>query len=153
MTTQTLATRAPHPSNEQEPPMSRFAFAHVLASFVLAVASTASSAAVGAEASPFGLWARGDGRAKVRIERCGPDLCAVNTWIRADTKGEKAGDKLVMKVTPNGGSAWSGTAFDPQRDMNFRFSMTVGASAMTTRGCMLAGLLCKDMGWTRLAGE
>ncbi len=103
--------------------------------------------------SPFGLWARGDGNARVRIERCGSDLCAINTWIREGTKGEKAGDKLVMTVEPAGTGRWTGTAFDPQRDLSYRLTMTVGATSMTTRGCIVAGLLCKDMGWTRLGGE
>ena len=106
-----------------------------------------------AEPSPFGMWARGDGKAKVRIERCGADLCAINTWIREGTGDEKAGDKLVMSVKPAGIGRWSGTAFDPQRDMSYRLTMTVHETTMTTRGCIVAGLLCKDMGWTRLSGE
>jgi uncharacterized protein (DUF2147 family) len=113
--------------------------------------SLAHSAA--AEPSPFGLWARGDGSAKVRIERCGADLCAVNTWIREGTDGEKTGDKLVMSVVRSGAGLWTGSAFDPQRDLNYRMTMTVGETSMTTRGCIVAGLLCKDMGWTRLTGE
>jgi uncharacterized protein (DUF2147 family) len=118
----------------------------------LATLSTSSGAAV-AEPSPFGLWARGDGKARVRIERCGSDLCAVNTWIREGTKGEKAGDRLVMSVAPAGAGRWTGTAFDPQRDMSYRLTMAVRDASMTTRGCVLAGLLCKDMAWTRLSGE
>lgn len=105
-----------------------------------------------AEPSPFGTWARGDGNAKVRIERCGADLCAVNTWIREGTDGEKVGDKLVMTVEPNGAGRWTGTAFDPQRDLSYRLTMTVRDTSMTTRGCIVAGLLCKNMGWTRLSG-
>ena len=70
-----------------------------------------------ADPSPLGMWARGDGKAKVRVERCGSDICAVNTWIRAGTKGEKAGDVLVMSVKPDDPGHWSGTAFDRQRDL------------------------------------
>jgi len=103
--------------------------------------------------SPFGLWARGDGKATVRVERCGSDLCATNTWIREGTKGEKAGDVLVMSVMPNDTNHWSGTAFDRQRDLTYRMTLTVGETEMTTRGCVLAGIICKDMGWTRLAGK
>lgn len=105
------------------------------------------------EPSPFGMWARGDGNARVRIERCGSDICAINTWIRAGTGSEKAGDKLVMSVAPAGPGRWSGTAFDPQRDMSYRLTMTVQPTSMTTRGCIVAGLLCKDMGWTRLSAD
>ena len=45
------------------------------------------------------------------------------------------------------------SAFDPQRDLSYRLTMTVRETSMTTRGCIVAGLLCKDMGWTRLSGE
>ncbi len=106
-----------------------------------------------AEPSPFGLWARGDGKAKVRIERCGGDICAINTWIREGTSGEKAGDRLVMSVAPSGAGRWTGTAFDPQRDLDYRLTMTVQEATMTTRGCVVAGLICKDMGWTRLSRD
>jgi uncharacterized protein (DUF2147 family) len=111
------------------------------------------TALVAAEPTPFGEWARGDGLAHVRIERCGADLCAVNTWIKAGTSGEHTGDKLVMSVKPAGPARWSGTAFDPQRDLSYRISIDLAATRMTTHGCVLAGLLCKDMGWTRLAAE
>ncbi len=97
-----------------------------------------------------GEWSRGDGKARVRIAPCGDDLCAVNTWIRPDVTGEKVGDRLVMTVRAAGADTWEGKAFDPQRHMTFRMRIDVGAQAMTTHGCVLGGLLCKTMGWTRL---
>lgn len=126
---------------------------HAAIAAATAVLLTPPPGFAAAEPSPFGLWARGDGKAKVRIERCGSDICAVNTWIREGSEGEKAGDRLVMTVEPAGAGRWTGTAFDPQRDLSYRLTMTVGATSMTTRGCIVAGLLCKDMGWTRLGGD
>ena len=99
--------------------------------------------------SPLGLWARGDGVAKVRIAPCGAKLCATNTWIRPGVSNEKAGDVLVMNVSKDG-AAYSGSAFDPQRNMTFRMTMTVKAQAMVTRGCVLGGLLCKSVTWSRI---
>lgn len=132
--------------------MNRIATSSVAGALTLALAP-ALPAFAAAEPSPLGLWARGDGNAKVRIERCGVDLCAVNTWIREGLKNEKVGDKLVMLVAPKGSGRWTGAAFDPQRDLNYRLTMTVRPASMTTRGCIVVGLLCKDMGWTRLNGE
>ncbi|MGV3551179.1 DUF2147 domain-containing protein [Rhizobium sp.] len=97
-----------------------------------------------------GNWARSDGKAKVRIAKCGADICATNTWIKPGTPSEKAGDVLVMKVQKVSDSQYSGSAFDPQRDMNYKITLDVGASKMTTKGCVLGGLLCKGVGWTRL---
>ncbi len=109
----------------------------------------AAGAAQAAEPSPQGMWARGDGKATVRIAPCGNDLCATNTWIKPGTPDEKVGDKLVMSVTHTGTARWKGKAFDPQRNKTYGFSMAVRDKTMTTTGCIL-GVLCKDMGWTRL---
>jgi uncharacterized protein (DUF2147 family) len=103
-----------------------------------------------AQASPEGEWARGDGKARVKIAPCGADLCAVNTWIKPGVKDEKVGDKLVMSVAKSEGGTWKGKAFDPQRKLNYRLTITVADRAMTTSGCVLGGLVCKKMEWTRL---
>ncbi|ESQ90240.1 hypothetical protein ABAC460_10855 [Asticcacaulis sp. AC460] len=105
--------------------------------------------AMPAMASPEGDWARGDGKARVKIAPCGADLCAVNTWIKAGVKDEKVGDKLVMSVKNEGGT-WKGRAFDPQRNLHYRLTITLGGEAMTTSGCVLGGLVCKKMTWTRI---
>ena len=114
---------------------------------------TAAPALAASDATLFGLWARGDGKAKVKVERCGDNICATNTWVREGTKGEKAGDILVMSVRPDDGGGWSGTAFDRQRDLTYRMTLTIEGKSMRTEGCVLAGIGCKDMAWTRLAGE
>jgi uncharacterized protein (DUF2147 family) len=105
---------------------------------------------VASAADMDGQWARGDGNAKVRIAPCGSDICAVNTWIKPGTPKEKAGDKLVMSVQKDDDGTYSGTAFDPQRDMRYKLTVTVNGDKMTTRGCVVAGLLCKGIDWTRI---
>jgi uncharacterized protein (DUF2147 family) len=110
-----------------------------------------SAGPVMAEPSMLGLWARGDGKAVVRIEHCGANLCAINTWIRAGTKNEKAGDKLILTVAPSGPSLMTGQAFDPQRNLTYRMRIEVGERTMSSRGCILAGLLCRSMSWRRLS--
>jgi len=111
---------------------------------------TLAGAAAAQPPSPLGDWARGDGKARVRVELCGQELCAVNTWIRPGVTDEKVGDMLVMYVSPAGASAFTGEAWDPQRRLTFSMRLAVGERTMTTHGCMLAGLLCKDMDWIRL---
>lgn len=116
------------------------------------VAGRASASAQGAP-TPFGEWARGDGLAHVRIARCGPDICAINTWIKPSDTSEKLGDRLVMRVHPDGATRLKGSAFDPQRDLSYGITLDLGASRMTTRGCIMGGLLCKSMRWTRIARQ
>lgn len=96
-----------------------------------------------------GTWQRGDGLAKVTIDRCGSAMCAVNTWVKAGTSGEKVGDRLVMNVSPQAGGKLSGTAFDPQRNLTYRIDISVAEQRMKTRGCVLGGVLCKSVGWTK----
>ena len=97
-----------------------------------------------------GNWARGDGKAKVKIAKCGADICATNTWIKPGTPNEKAGDVLVMKVEKISDSRYSGSAFDPQRDMRYKITLDVSGDNMTSTGCVLGGLVCRGVGWTRI---
>jgi uncharacterized protein (DUF2147 family) len=97
-----------------------------------------------------GNWARGDGKAKVKIAKCGADICATNTWIRPGTPNEKAGDVLVMKVQKISDNRYSGSAFDPQRDMRYKITLDVSGDNMTSTGCVLGGLVCRGVGWTRI---
>lgn len=119
--------------------------------YMLKTVSLAILAAGAAQAGELdGQWSRGDGKAKVVIAPCGENLCATNTWVRPGTPKEKAGDVLVMSLKPVDGQYYEGTAFDPQRDLTYRMRVTVQGDRMDSRGCVLAGLLCKGMGWTRI---
>ncbi|MGR6468122.1 DUF2147 domain-containing protein [Rhizobium sp. PAMB 3182] len=97
-----------------------------------------------------GLWARGDGKARVKIEKCGGDLCAVNVWIKPGTSGESVGDRLVMDVEPVADGRYEGRASDPKRGLTYNITINAGSSSMTTRGCVLGKLLCKSVSWSRL---
>jgi uncharacterized protein (DUF2147 family) len=97
-----------------------------------------------------GNWARGDGKARVRIAECGKDICATNTWIKPGTAKEKTGDRLVMSINQTADGEYSGTAFDPQRNLTYKISVKVDGDKMTTNGCVLAGLLCRNVGWSRI---
>ncbi|CAN1563990.1 Domain of unknown function DUF2147 [Rhabdaerophilaceae bacterium] len=117
--------------------------------FRLIVIGLASATVTNALATPIGLWARGDGNARVRIEPCGSALCAINTWIKDTSQGENVGDKLVMTVAPAEGGRLDGTAFDPKRDRSYGISIRFSKDRMSTRGCIL-GVLCKTVNWTRI---
>lgn len=97
-----------------------------------------------------GEWARGDGKARVSVAPCGSDICATNTWIKPGTPKEKKGDRLVMTIKRDAEGVYSGSAFDPQRDMTYKLTLTVNGNTMTTKGCVVAGLICKGVDWTRI---
>ncbi|PZU79486.1 DUF2147 domain-containing protein [Agrobacterium pusense] len=119
----------------------------------LAIASALSPVLVGTSATAAdinGNWARGDGKAKVLIAPCGEKICATNTWIKPGTQKEKTGDRLIMDIRPGETGNYTGTAFDPQRDKSYKITVTVAGNNMTTKGCIIAGLLCKGINWTRI---
>lgn len=96
-----------------------------------------------------GVWMRDDGNARVKIAPCGDRICATNLWIRDTSKGEAAGDKLVMSLKRVSDSEFSGTAYDPKRSLSYAIDVTVGNGTLRTKGCVLAHLLCKSVGWTQ----
>lgn len=121
-----------------------------LASVSLAAAAAWSAGGTASEPSTLGDWERGDGKARVRIERCGRGLCVINTWIKPGTQGEKVGDRLLISTQRSEAPALSGEAWDPQRRLTYSIRMDARDRTMVTQGCWLAGLLCKSMTWTRL---
>jgi uncharacterized protein (DUF2147 family) len=98
--------------------------------------------------NPDGIWMRGDGNARVRIAPCGDKTCATNLWIKDTSKGEETGDKLVMSLTPASATVLKGTAFDPKRGRSYAITVIVGERRLVTRGCILGGIICRDVTWT-----
>src|ERR1700722_11590037 len=108
-----------------------------------------STSAMAVAAMPSGEWARDDGSVRARIVRCGGKICAVNTWAK-DPKGlEKAGDKVIMEVKPAAPGHWTGSAFDPQRKLNFTVDLQVDGDRLITRGCVSGSTACVTADWIR----
>ena len=98
-------------------------------------------------ADPSGVWLRDDGNARVRIAPCGTNICATNLWIRDTSKGEEAGDRLVMSLQPKSPDTLSGTAYDAKRERTYSITVQVSDNSLLTRGCILGGVLCKNVRW------
>jgi len=101
------------------------------------------------EPDPSGVWNRGDGNAKVRIAPCGSNICATNVWIKDTSGGEAVGDKLVMTLKPKSADTLSGKAFDAKRALTYAIQLKVGGQKLVTRGCLVGGLVCKSVNWSR----
>lgn len=117
----------------------------VLTAFAALVLATASQAQQTAD--PSGIWLRDDGNARVRIAPCGSNICATNLWIGDTSKGEETGDRLVMSLQPKSPDTLSGTAYDAKRDRTYSITVQVSENALLTRGCILGGILCKNVYW------
>jgi uncharacterized protein (DUF2147 family) len=116
----------------------------LVSSFMVSVVVCGTAMADGIE----GKWKRGDGNALVRIAPCGDKVCATNLWIGDTSKGEAAGDRLVMSLTPGAAGSFSGTAYDAKRKLNYSIVLTPRKGGLTTRGCFVGKLICKDVSWT-----
>lgn len=117
---------------------------------ICALSIAGGSAFAAQDRRPDGVWLRGDGNARVRIAPCGSKLCATNLWIKDTSKGEAVGDRLIMALDRRSGSELAGTAYDPKRHRSYAIMVTVGRNSLTTRGCILAGWICRDVNWTRV---
>ena len=113
-------------------------------------AGVASASAAMAGPDPTGIWNRGDGNARVRVEPCGKDFCATNIWVKDTSKGENVGDVLVMMVEPKSDTRMAGEAFDRKRDLTYSMTLNVEPDTMSTRGCVVAGVICQSATWTRV---
>jgi uncharacterized protein (DUF2147 family) len=114
---------------------------------LLVLALLACSAGSAAANGLDGVWMRDDGNARVRIAPCGDKVCATNLWIGDSSKGEEVGDRLVMTLSPQPDGTFSGSAYDAKRDRSYAMTITAKTGALTTRGCIVGGLLCKDVNW------
>ncbi|UZF90403.1 DUF2147 domain-containing protein [Bosea sp. NBC_00550] len=115
--------------------------------FPLALAFASLSAASAAATDLDGTWLRDDGNARVHIAPCGDKICATNLWIGDTSKGEAAGDKLIMTLSRQPDGTFSGNAYDPKRDWSYSMTITATAGALTTRGCIVGRLICRDVNW------
>ena len=127
----------------------KLGFASVAAIGLLALVGGVSSAAADITT---GVWLRADGLAQVRVQPCGQALCAVNVWIK-NPGDEKVGDRLVLNVKPVKPGLMEGAAFDPQRNLRFSSKITYSDTSMTTSGCVLGGLLCRSVSWSKVSSR
>ncbi len=109
--------------------------------------------AASAQASGTGLtgnWARNDGATRMAIAPCGANLCATNNWVKNPNGRERAGDQLVLNITPGSGSVYKGQAYDVRRQRSYKITITLQGNTMRTTGCVLLGIICKNADFTRI---
>lgn len=109
-----------------------------------------------------GVWKRDDKIAHVIFRPCkaheimpkssqkGTAVCVVNVWVKPGTRDEKIGDYLILDLSLSRNSVWIGHAYDPQRKLTYRIELRYNAQTMTTKGCIIGGLICKTAHWERI---
>lgn len=120
----------------------------IRAAVALALAGLATGAT--AAGDPTGTWLRDNGRAQVRIAPCGAALCGVIAWLKDPSSPGKVGQRVFYGMVPDGNGGWAGHAFNPEDGKTYSGTMTLSGNHLTTAGCVLGGLICKSVSWSRV---
>lgn len=131
----------------------------------------AFAGAAQAAGDPSGTWQTEDGRARVKVERCGAGeaVCGKVVWLksplndqgqpRTDIKNPDPAKRtrpvigltLMNGLKPNGEGRFKGEIYNAEEGRNY--NVTVGlesANALNVEGCVL-GVLCGSQTWSRVA--
>ncbi|MGY2047028.1 DUF2147 domain-containing protein [Methylobacterium sp. JK268] len=139
-----------------------------LTAFLVLAGSAAQAAA-----DPAGTWLTGDGRAKIRIEHCGPNgahACGTVVWLkmplndqgqpRTDIKNPDPkkrsrpviGLQLMDGLKP-GEDGYSGQIYNAEEGKFYEVTLNrESASELSVSGCLLK-VLCGSQTWTRAPDE
>ncbi|MCU4180385.1 DUF2147 domain-containing protein [Bosea sp. BH3] len=96
-----------------------------------------------------GVWERETGASRVRFAKCGEALCGTIAWLKDANGPAKLGQRIFYDMKPNGGGKWSGSAFNPEDGKTYSGTMTLSGETLTTAGCILGGLICRSVKWSR----
>jgi uncharacterized protein (DUF2147 family) len=115
----------------------------------LAALALLSSVSAAAAQEVIGTWERDTGASRVRFSKCGEALCGSLSWLK-DTNGPaKVGQRIFYDMKPNGANKWSGSAFNPEDGKTYSGTMTLSGDTLTTAGCVMGGLICRSVKWSR----
>ena len=119
-------------------------------------------------ADPTGVWINDKGDTKVRVSLCGAALCGTVAWLGKPTDAEgrpktdrhnvDAGKRqrrliglpVLLGMKPAGEDSWSGHIYNAVDGKTYVSRVTLAsANSLQVQGCVLGGLFCKSMTWTR----
>lgn len=118
----------------------------------VALAALGMLAGVGAATAQevTGVWQRDTGASRVRFSKCGEALCGTISWLKEQSGPAKVGQRIFYDMKPNGANTWSGSAFNPEDGKTYAGTMTLSGGTLTTAGCVMGGLICRSVKWTRM---
>ena len=120
-------------------------------------------------ADPSGTWLTEDGRARVRIERCGVKLeqiCGYIVWMKdsTDANGQPLrdqnnpdlakrarpllGHQLILGLKPGADGRFEGQIYNAENGKSYEISLRREATDLKVKGCMLS-VFCATQTWTQ----
>lgn len=138
---------------------------------LLALAALAGPARAATPTDPSGTYLTEDGRARVRLEKCGAaneKLCGYVVWLKVplNDKGEprtdfknpdpkkqarpSLGHQLIMGLKPNEDAHYEGQIYNSEDGKFYKVTIWTDAPGeLTVKGCLIA-FLCKSQTWTKV---
>ena len=136
----------------------------IAAALTLATVSTGAAHA----ADVAGLWINDQRDTKVRLSHCGDGLCGAVAWLgkpndesgkpktdRHNADASKRGRPLMgvpvlIDMKPDGADRWSGRIYNADDGETYISHVSIAdPNTLNVQGCVLGGLICKSMTWTR----
>jgi uncharacterized protein (DUF2147 family) len=134
---------------------------------ILGMLSVGSATRAQAGDDPSGVWLTQAGDARVRISRCGSELCGTVVWLKDKidpatgrpftddknpdpglAKRPMIGLPLFLGMRPAGLGKWSGHIYNADDGKIYASNLSVsGPSTLKVEGCV--GPLCGSESWTR----
>jgi len=96
-----------------------------------------------------GTWLRDTGASRVRFAKCGEAMCGTLAWVKDTSGPAKVGQRIFYDMKPSGAGKWSGSAFNPEDGKTYSGTMTLAGDSLTTAGCVMGGLICRSVKWSR----
>ncbi|MGU3538390.1 DUF2147 domain-containing protein [Methylobacterium sp. A54F] len=143
-----------------------------LAAPLIALAALGGIAQAAAPADPSGTWLTEDGRARIRVEKCGPqdkNVCGFVVWLKVplNDKGQprvdfknpdpkkqarpSLGHQVILGLKPNADGRFEGKIYNADDGKSYDVTLwTEDAGELTVRGCMLA-VFCGSQTWKQVS--
>lgn len=96
-----------------------------------------------------GTWQRDTGASRVRFAPCGEALCGTLAWLKESGGPARVGQRTFYDMKPTAPGKWSGSAFNPEDGKTYSGTMALSGDILTTAGCVMGGLICRSVKWTR----
>jgi uncharacterized protein (DUF2147 family) len=97
-----------------------------------------------------GTWLRDSGLSQVKIAPCGDALCGTVSWVKDPIHSDQIGRKVFFDMKPAASGTWNGKAFNPEDEKTYTGKMILAGNSLTTSGCVLGGLICRSVVWSRV---
>jgi uncharacterized protein (DUF2147 family) len=152
--------------------LASFRTAYGAAAFAALTAVMAAPAAAAPHRDPSGTWLTQDGKARIRVEKCGPqekNLCGYAVWLKVPNNDEgkprvdfrnpdpkkraraSLGHQLILGLKLNEDARYEGKIYNAE-DGKF-YDVTIWSEEpeeLTVKGCLIA-FLCQSQTWKKVS--